>query len=184
MHLNTSQLKFRAAFTLTEMMVVVLIVGIMTAVIIPEMRGTLGDSLLRSTSRDLINAFSLASSRAIGQGRPYRVELDTANGRYLVERQVHNGDREDFAPVPDASDATGKLDPRIKVEIGQPEEDSTGNEAGVRPVAESAPDSISFYPDGTADAAVVRLRDRDGFQLMLQVNPITARVRITEPQRE
>jgi predicted secreted protein len=46
------------------------------------------------------------------------------------------------------------------------------------------PDAISFYPDGTADAAEIQLRDRDGFQLLLQLNPVTGRVHITEPTHE
>ena len=40
------------AFTLIELMVVIVIIGIMTAMMIPEMKGTFQDALLRSTSRE------------------------------------------------------------------------------------------------------------------------------------
>ena len=43
---------------------------------------------------------------------------------------------------------------------------------------------IFFYPDGTADASEIVLRDRDGFRLALRINPVTARVRIIELARE
>ena len=43
---------------------------------------------------------------------------------------------------------------------------------------------VAFYPDGTADAAAFLLRDRDGFRLLLQINPITARVHVVEMERE
>ncbi|MDB6077847.1 MAG: hypothetical protein JWO82_1594, partial [Akkermansiaceae bacterium] len=36
------------------------------------------------------------------------------------------------------------------------------------------------YPDGTADAWEIHLRDRAGFQLALRINPITASVHIVE----
>src|SRR5690242_12073923 len=52
-----------SAFTLLEIMVVLVLIGILTALILPEMRGTYEDALLRSTSRQLVNAFNLAYSR-------------------------------------------------------------------------------------------------------------------------
>jgi prepilin-type N-terminal cleavage/methylation domain-containing protein len=41
------------AFTLIELMVVIVLIGIMTAMIIPEMKGTFEEALLRSTAREL-----------------------------------------------------------------------------------------------------------------------------------
>jgi hypothetical protein len=45
-------------------------------------------------------------------------------------------------------------------------------------------DKISFYPDGTADATDVLLRDRTGFGLMLRINPVTSRVQVMELERQ
>jgi prepilin-type N-terminal cleavage/methylation domain-containing protein len=171
------------AFTLIEMVVVVVLIGIMAAMIIPEMKGTFDDALLRSTGRDLVNVFSLASSRAVGLGQCYRVKFDTQAGRYAVERQIHDGTGMDFVPLKD-SGAEGGLDPRIAITITPADENSPENDLGSNPADQSLPSAISFYPDGTADAMEIRLRDRDGFQLLLALNPITARVRVTEPQHE
>ena len=44
--------------------------------------------------------------------------------------------------------------------------------------------AISFYSDGTADDREVVLRDQEGFGLALQINPITARVKIVELPRK
>ena len=49
------------AFTLIEMMTVLVLIGIMIAMIIPEMKGTFEDALLRSTSRDLVSVCVLIS---------------------------------------------------------------------------------------------------------------------------
>jgi type II secretion system protein H len=176
------------AFTLMELMVVIVLISIMTALIIPEMKGTYEDALLRSTGRELAEAFALASSRAVSQNQSHRVQLDAHSGRYLVERKTRLGGQEIFVPLKDVSGSEGKLDPRIAVEIRHPGE-MTEVVAGEPPPSGDnqpsvQPDSIAFNPDGTADAIEILLRDRAGFQLVLQLNPVTARVHIVEPKRE
>ena len=49
---------------------------------------------------------------------------------------------------------------------------------------QNPPDTISFYPDGTADAAIILLQDRGGFRLGLKLNPITARVHVFELEHQ
>ncbi|HEY5234390.1 MAG TPA: GspH/FimT family pseudopilin [Verrucomicrobiae bacterium] len=177
-------MKFRRAFTLIEMMVVIVIIGIISAMIIPQMKGTFDDALLRSTARDLVNVFSLASSRAVALNHSYRVRFDTQNRCYAVERQIHDGTQENYVPLKDVSGAEGKLDSHLTIVINPEDENPSEDEPGVGPADQSAPDAISFYPDGTADATEIQLRDRDGFQIMLQLNPVTARVHLTAPKHE
>jgi len=167
------------------MVVVVVLIGIMAAMIIPEMKGTFDDALLRSTGRDLVNAFDLAASRAVSFNRSFRVVLDAQNGRYAVEQKIHDATRENFAPLRDVAGAEGRLDSRIAVQVGQADEDSSPSQNdSVAGAEQNSPAAISFYPDGTADAAEVHLRDRAGFQLVLRINPVTARVRVSEPAHE
>ena len=92
-------------FTLVEMLVVVVIVSIMSVAIIAEMRGTFQDALLRSTSRELAAAFSLASSRAISINRPHRIRLDQTAHRYFLERSMRGGT--DFSPARDVPGGSG-----------------------------------------------------------------------------
>lgn len=165
------------AFTLVELMVVVVLIGILSAAIIPQMRGTYHDALLRSTSRELRNAFHIAYSRAVSLNQPYRVRVDVRASRYVVERRVGEGAREQFVAANDLSGSDGKLDSRIRVEFHSAD-DSAGDTSSS---AEPPPiESVMFYPDGTADATDVILRDPEGFQLALRVNPVTARVRVVE----
>ena len=184
MRLENQNADFSRAFTLMELVVVVVIIGIVTAMIIPEMKGTFEDALLRSTGRELVNVFSLASSRAVSLNQSCRVELDPLTGRYLVERRVRDGEREDYIPLKGVSGGEGKLDTRITIEIRQPDEISSEDIPGRRPPEQSSPDAISFYSDGTSDPAEIRLRDRAGYQIVLQLNPITSRVQVTEPAHE
>jgi type II secretion system protein H len=190
MKLKRSSGDERAAFTLVEIMIVVVLIGIMTVLIIPEMKGTYEDALLRSTSRELINAFKLAYSRSVSFNQAHRVRLDTGNGRYVVEKQVLDRSGETFAPLRDVPGGEGTLDKRITIAIHKAGAQAA-MEAGPQ-TAIAAPDEspappatdITFYPDGTAEAGEIVLQDRQGYRLALRINPTTARVRIVELARE
>jgi type II secretion system protein H len=187
MHFDISSKRGRDGFTLVELMVVIAIIGIMTAMMIPEMKGTFQDALLRSTSRELINVFDLAYSRAVSLNQLRRVRLDEKSGRYFVEKQVTENGRENFVPADDVPGNKGELDPRITVEFHQPGEISpetdTASEAA-NPENDSGEAAIAFYPDGTADAGDITLRDREGFRLRLHINPVTARIHVVEMERQ
>jgi len=195
-------------------MVVIALIGILTAVIMPEMKGTYEDALLRSTSRKLVDVFSLAAGRAVSLNKTVRVRIDKRSGRYVIEERLRAGRVEDeFAPIKDTPDSEGELDQRISFTIrplmataaspatgedasgSQPAEeqplrhydtDGSGDQdtapslpmGGFEPSASDA--TVVFFPDGTADALEILLRDRLGFQLALRVNPVTARVRIAD----
>ena len=180
------------AFSLIELMVVLMLIGIMTAMIIPQMKGTFEDALLRSTGRKLIDVFNLASSRSITLGQAHRVRLDLKKGHYSVERTMPEREQGiGLIQVPDIPGGDGRIDTRITVEVHNAADDPsepldqdpafvTGAEARNRAKEEA----IGFYADGTADAAEIVLRDREGFRLALRINPITARIRIVELERK
>ena len=166
-------------------MVVILIISILSAVIVAEMHGTIQDAVLRSTSRDLAGAFSAVSSRSVAVNRPLRIQLDTVNHRYFTERSARGGS--DFFPVRDVLDGDGKLDARITINVlppGMELPDETAGEPAGEPVTQDEllpPErlsSVTFYPDGTAESRAIVLTDRDGYQMGLHINPVTARVQI------
>jgi type II secretion system protein H len=189
MRIKFSSRRGPMAFTLIELMVVIVIIGIMTAMMIPEMKGTFQDALLRSTSRELINVCDLAYSRAVSLNQLRRVRLNEKNGRYLVEKRVMENGQENFVPADNVAGGKGELDSRISIEFRPPVENVSDASAPTQNAPsndESAADEavISFYPDGTADAGDIVLRDREGFRLALHINPITARVHVVEMERE
>ena len=168
-------------FTLIELMVVCVLIGILTAIILPEMTGSYQDALLRSTSRKLVNAFDLAYSQAVSRNQTQRVRLDLAAGRYFVERRIRERGREEFVPVKEVAGTEGELDRRISIQIQNPAIEETPS-AG-QPASLSPPQN-NLSGGEPADARVVILRDRQGFALALKINPITARVRIAELGRQ
>jgi len=169
-------------------MVVVTIIGILTALIIPEMKGTYQDALLRSTSRDLINVFDLTYSRAVSLNQVRRVRLNEKEGRYMVDKQVWQDGKEEFVPVDDAG-CSGELNSKITMAFHRGDETpATTEDQRSAPKADdqtpAPPAAIAFYPDGTADPGVIELTDNDGFRLALKINPITARIHVEELDRK
>jgi type II secretion system protein H len=178
-------------FSLIELMVVLVLIGILAAMIVPEMKGTYESALLRSTGRQLIGALKLAHSQTVTLQQSHRVRLDRTAGRYIIER---SGREETggtgFFPLDDVSGGVGELDRRISVEILKSEGESM--EGGASDIVRGSEDEfsagkpvevISFYPDGTVDAVEIVLRDREGFGLALRLNPVTARMRTIELDR-
>src|SRR6185503_6106949 len=105
-------------FTLIELVIVIVIIGIAAAVIIPQMQGSYQDAVLRSTSRDLVNVISIASSRAVSLNQLHRVRIEATTGRYVIEKRTResvNGD--EYKPLDDVSEAEGSLDKRITIQI-------------------------------------------------------------------
>jgi type II secretion system protein H len=166
-------------FSLIELMVVLVLIAILSAMIIPAMRGTYEDALLRSTARKLVDVFNLANSRAVTLNQTFLVRLNTTEGKYLLEPEKNTSSAEarQFAPF------EGAFDKRISVQIRNPVSTTSQSEPdeGDAPVRA---EKIAFYPDGTADNRELLLRDREGFQLALRLNPTTARIHIVEPARE
>ncbi len=178
-------------FTMIELMVVMLLIGILSAIILPEMKGTFGDALLRSSGRELVNVFTLAYSRAVSLNQIHVVRLNEAQHKYSVERRIRGqGKRAEFAPLKDVTGSSGQLDERILVEMRKPDQASPDNpQPDSQPGPENEPTqtqpgSITFYPDGTADAAEVLLRDQAGYGLRLRIDPTTARVEVFELPRK
>ncbi len=182
----------KSGFTLMELMVVLVLIGIMTAMILPEMKGTYEEALLSSTGRELANVLGVAYSRAVTVHQPHRVRLDKITHRYSIERRVHGSHgQSSFAPVRDLPGGEGTMDVRISIELRKPGEDfSDASDADSLLASKGGmsfrdgDEAIVFYPDGTADAREIQLEDRDGFRLVLRINPTTARVQIMELERK
>jgi type II secretory pathway pseudopilin PulG len=167
-------------------MIVIVLIGILSAAILPEMRGTYEEALLRSTSRKLIGVFQLANSRAITLRETQTVRLDRKNGRFFLEGAVpHGEERGRLQPVRNVPGCAGELDPRIAIELRKLDEDPLENpddeEAlAAKKMLRSQGDAIAFYPDGTAESGEVRLKDRAGFRLALRISATTARVTLVD----
>jgi prepilin-type N-terminal cleavage/methylation domain-containing protein len=166
-------------FTLVELMVVVAVLLVLTALMAGQFGSTYQGELLRSAGLELMGAMKLAWSEAITTHSIHRVRLDPPSGRWWIEgpRRGEYG-VEEYAPLSSLNDASGRIDGRVAMEVRSPGElpgqaGPPSYLAGGRRPAEV----ILFRPDGTADGLEILLRDQEGSRLALRINPTTARVR-------
>jgi type II secretion system protein H len=161
----------RSAFTLVELMIVITIIAIITAVMTIEMTGTYEDALLRTTARKLIDVCDAASNRAIAIRQAQVLRINATSGKYILEPKSKD------AEGADADTMEGELDTRISLAIREPARGDEEVEESEKP---AQVDTVTFYPDGSADAREFLFRDRAGVELVLRINPTTSRVRIIE----
>ena len=178
--LDHTNLRRTAAFTLTELLLVLLLIGIFSGVMLTDMRGTFQDALLRSSARDLMGGLSLASSRAVTLNRTYAFTVEHSSNTFRVQpkqlpRESANGAKnEEPAEV-------HRVDERITLQLRDPSASAEEENEEPDPAeSEMEPNVILFYPDGTADGREILLTDQSHSELLIRVNPVTARVRVIE----
>ena len=75
------------AFTLVEILVVVVILGVTAAIIVPQI-GNRDDLRCTSMARVIMSDVMYAQSRAVSMQQPHYVRFDTAAGRYEVLQRI------------------------------------------------------------------------------------------------
>jgi len=164
----------QSGFTLIELMVVLILIGIFSGLMFAEMRGTYEDSLLRSTARKIISAANLAASQAVTLNRAHFLFLERDSSRLRIRMEQES-----------ASEEQETLDSRIKVEVRplkEPSDEESDDVLATEGQKQRDMEEIEFFPDGTADAREITLRDRMGVELVLRINPVTGRIRIRESE--
>jgi type II secretion system protein H len=182
------RLRLAPGFSLLELMVVIAIIGVLAAMIVPEVAGSYRAALLRAAGRELASVLGLAHSEAVTSRKPHRLRLELSSGRYTLEapRSAEESPGR-YEAVRRLAGASGQIDRRIRITLEAPGGGERGP-AGAASGNESEPrgreEVIHFRPDGTADAGELILEDEEGFALSLRIHPITARVEVKDRGRE
>jgi type II secretion system protein H len=183
------------AFTLIELMVVIVIIGVMGALIVPEMSGTFGDSKIKSSARKIIQAAGLAQSRAVSINHEHRLQFDTRNHRFSISRRVVDPNLgETFVPVNEISGSQGTWSDSVELTLRDPAVDPEEIPLPTWELSDplsmqsqsttSEPESfISFKADGSASRKELVLKHSDGHGLVISILPATGRMSI-QPLKE
>ena len=142
----------RSAFTLVELMVVVVIIGVMSTLALPYLSGASRAAALDAAGDDLTQAMRYLQRQAVLRQRAYRLVLvmnDAETGRsgWRAEAAATDLDAaETWAAVTEGAVKPTWLDPAVTIGDLLREQDTL----------DPTP-AVVFRADGTADAAVVVL---------------------------
>ena len=71
-------------FTLVEILIVMVIIGIMAALAIPNLRPLFKKDKLRTSTSSVTSSLYLARTKSVNDGRPYGVKFETGGAFYIV----------------------------------------------------------------------------------------------------
>ncbi len=148
-------------FTLIELVIVVMLITVITAVAAPRLADQIGGARVRKAARDFCSLARLARSKAAAEVRDYGLILEPAAGRMVVR------------PVK-AREALGSSLLRRRLPDGV-----RVQAVGASGSAGAGGADLVFRPDGTASKARVVFRDGTGRRLEVQVDEITGRTTVT-----
>jgi type II secretion system protein H len=132
-------------FTLLELVIVLFLAGLVAALVIPRLSGTLESSRLRSGASDVRAALTLARTLAVSGSSLRAAAFDIEGGRYAVEGEARR------YVLPDG----------IRIESVR-----TGSEEATR-------GTVRFFPDGSAQDAEIVVVSPGGGRMRVTVEPLT-----------
>lgn len=183
-----------SGFTLIEMMAVVLIMGLMLALIAPNLRLG-GASALRDEALEVARRLELARQLAVTSGRPHRLLVDLEGGEYRIEAYLPIPKDDAPAAVPGAYGASSLVDlspPNDRAGEYQPLNNRFGQSVWLDPdfsfegleTAEGWFDqgrvAVVFDWDGTTSPAELVIGDTEGRVVALEVRPLLDRVAVRD----
>jgi len=164
----------RAAFTLIELCVVMLILGLAASVVFPRVcGGALEGARLRRSAARIASLAVYARARAASLHQMHTLYVEMQTGRYWVS-----------AGVPSQADAgAASVDPARRGSLHEGARFS-GVRVGGETHSPRGTVSIRFGPEGWADPASMRLVGRTGRTAAVRIGGLCGRVEVYVPAED
>ncbi len=147
-----------AGFSLFELIVVLMLLGLASAVLLPSFSGGLDSLQLEATGRDLVTRMKQARTSAISNQRVFRILLDPGDGSQKPAYVLANDYQEELRRFDLPDDVSFQQEP--------------GEETMI----------VSFYPTGRSSGGELLLRNKRGRQIHIVVDPVTGFARVLKAQ--
>jgi Tfp pilus assembly protein FimT len=160
----------RSSFTLIELVLVILLISILTAISTPLFRRTFSDLIIKNAAFDLAKMVNYAQEMAIIEKVAYKMNFDFEGGKYWLTRYGPVEGPDGPSTGPDGS-RYGKIEGRYGRDYFLPR--------GLGLSCDK--EGIVFYPDGRSDEAEIKISDEKGETArFIRVKGFANRVKIVE----
>ena len=160
----------RGAFTLIELVIVMVLLGIAAALVAPHMASFFRGRALNSEARRLLALTHEGQARAVAEGVPVLLWINSAKSTYGLVTQA-------AASEPDEHPSSFATDPTVTLEAVSPEAAPVSEDEDERlGVPDNLP-AIRFMPDGYFDeASIAKIVLRQGTEGALELVPTDNRL--------
>lgn len=177
----------RQAFTLLEILMVILIMGILVAITMPRMGGTFAIARLKASARDLAGMLRYARNTAVLREQPCEIRFDLDKGQYQLVLMDASGDiynekhpkrlarkrQEDTTAHVMGDDVAGVRQLPNRVNFTVIYTDAPLTEDTHRP-------RVIYYPDGSATPATIAIEDDRKHVISVEVFRTTGMARVSQ----
>jgi general secretion pathway protein H len=187
----------RRGFTLIEVMLVVVIVGIATGLALPSFLRAYQNAQIQTASRNVVMATRFARNMAVLRQQPMAILFDQVKGQVEVVRMAGTRQREaaemflesrEREPVPVAEGEAGEAAPAPALAIEAEFRRTFGREVRIVGFESEQPEQelegihwVTFHPNGMNDGFVLRLEDKRGNVCEVTVDAISGRSKVEFP---
>ena len=193
---HPSPVTCRSAFTLIELLTVLTILVLLSALVAPAFTRQYYTARLNSAARNLVALMQYARSQAVVEGTTYRLNIDQQAGRlwitYYDDGQQTRGEAQTepgFAPDQSALGSARELPDDVEVKqialgdeaLAQLSDEALDTiQAQQGQLNEEGTPFITFNPQGTSDGARLLLENEYQDRLAVSLDAITGRTEIAE----
>ena len=177
----------RRAFTLIELMVVILMVAVMASIVVPAYNRYYAKSQFENTARQVQDIFAFAREQAITRDTTVTVTYDPQN--HAFQAQVAQAQPQTDLPVALSgtvnSDGTStqsgetQKSARLGADVNVASFSVSSNpnaNASAPTTGTGSSNQLNFLPDGTVEGATLEITSADGYSAQYQLWPATGRL--------
>ncbi len=184
---NRESIPFRkrdgeAGFTLLELIVVLVIVGLVSAMAAPRLVGSLTKAHMRTSVQKIASALRYARSQAVSEKKTYFAVFDVEKNGCFIEPEKTEKKDDPYAEAEAKAALTEKASEKESDRKAYLLPETVKIEKGVigEEEVESESFRLEFYPAGNSSGGEVVLVDEKENRFRIVVDPVTGIVKLSE----